>query len=91
VDTSPAAGYGVQAEVIAGDRHLRLFSEVSTLGFAASVFDAHLERFVGQTTADNMEDAKNTAELLARAYLKAAGILEIPPVYWETNPQRRQR
>lgn len=75
---------GVWAEVKVGSEHLRLFSEHSALGVHASVFNAVTKTWIAPSEAvEDIEQGKERAEQHARAYLKKAVNLDLPPLEWK--------
>jgi hypothetical protein len=77
---------GVWAEVIVGGEHLRLFSEHNAQGVQTSVFNVVAKNWIAPSqTVDDIEQGKDTAEAHARAYLLAAGRLELPPLEWKES------
>jgi hypothetical protein len=75
---------GVWAEVKVGGEHLRLFSEQSTLGVQASVYNVIAKKWIAPSEAvDDIEQGKDRAAAHAREYLYCAGHLELPPLEWK--------
>jgi hypothetical protein len=75
---------GVWAEVKIGGEHLRLFSEHNALGVQASVYNASAKRWIAPSeSVDDIEQGKDRAEAYARAYLREAGNLDLPPLEWK--------
>jgi hypothetical protein len=77
---------GVWAEVRVGSEHLRLFSEHSTLGVLASVYNVNEKNWVAPSeSVDDIEQGKERAAAHARAYLNHAANLELPPLKWKES------
>ena len=76
--TYPKQGDGFWADV----EHLRLFSEVTTLGWASAVFDKTAKGFVGREWATDSEDGKRKAVRIAEIVLKKT----LRAVDWKQNP-----
>jgi hypothetical protein len=80
---------GVWAEVKVGGEHLRLFSEHSAQGVQASVYNVKAKRWITPSEAvDDIEQGKERAEEYARAYLKHAANLDLPPLRWKEARSR---
>jgi hypothetical protein len=77
---------GVWAEVKVGDQHLRLFSEHNAQGVQASVYNVTAKNWIAPSeTVDDIEQGKDKASAHARAYLRNAGNLELPPLEWKKS------
>ena len=77
---------GVWAEVKVGGEQLRLFSEQSALGVQASVYNVVAKNWIAPSeSVDDIEQGKVRAEIYAKAYLKKAGNLELPPLEWKKS------
>jgi hypothetical protein len=75
---------GVWAEVKVGGEHLRLFSEHNAQGVQASVYNVRTKEWIAPSeVADDIEDGKERATAYAKAYLKRAVSLELPPLQWK--------
>ena len=75
---------GVWAEVKVGGEHLRLFSEHNAQGVQASVYNVRTKEWIAPSeVVDNIEDGKDKAAAYAKAYLKRAANLELPPLQWK--------
>jgi hypothetical protein len=75
---------GVWAEVKIGGEHLRLFSEHNALGVQASVYNAGAKRWIAPSeSVDDIEQGKDRAAAYARAYLREACNLDLPPLEWK--------
>jgi hypothetical protein len=77
---------GVWAEVKVGSEHLRLFSEQSALGVQASVYNVNAKNWIAPSeSVDDIEQGKDRASEHARAYLRKAANLELPPLTWKQS------
>jgi len=77
---------GVWAEVRVGGEHLRLFSEHNAQGVQASVYNVTAKNWIAPSEpVDDIEQGKDRAEEYARAYLRKAGNLELPPLEWKKS------
>jgi hypothetical protein len=77
---------GVWAEVKVGGEHLRLFSEHSALGVQASVYNVSAKKWIAPSeSVDDIQQGKERAEACAKAYLKNAANLELPPLEWKKS------
>jgi hypothetical protein len=75
---------GLWAEVKVGGEHLRLFAEHNAQGVQASVYNVNAKNWVAPSEAvEDLQHGKDRAGALAEAYLKRAGILELPPLEWK--------
>lgn len=75
---------GVWAEVKVGGEHLRLFSEHNAQGVQASVYNVRTKEWIAPSeVVDGIEDGKERAAAYAKAYLKHAACLELPPLQWK--------
>jgi hypothetical protein len=75
---------GVWAEVKVGGEHLRLFSEHNAQGVQASVYNVRTKEWIAPSeVVDDIEDGKERATAHAKAYLKRAVNLELPPLQWK--------
>jgi hypothetical protein len=80
---------GVWAEVKIGQEHLRLFSEHNAQGVQASVFNVKANAWIAPSEAvDDIEEGKDRAAAYARAYLRRAADLELPPLHWKESRAR---
>ena len=80
---------GVWAEVKVGDENLRLFSERNALGVQASVYNVNAKNWIAPSElVEDIEQGKDRAAAHARAYLRHAGNLELPPLEWKKFPLR---
>ena len=77
---------GFWAEVKVGGEHLRLFSEQSTLGVQASVYNVNAKNWIAPSEpVDDIEQGKERAAARASAYLRAAANLELPALNWKKS------
>ena len=78
---------GFWAEVKVGGQHLRLFSEHSPLGVQASVYNVGAKNWIAPSEfVEDIEQGKERAEAHAKAFLKEAANLEMPPlVVWKKS------
>jgi hypothetical protein len=77
---------GVWAEVKVGGEHLRLFSEHGALGVQASVYNVNAKNWIAPSeSVDDIEQGKDRAADHARAYLRAAANVELPPLNWKKS------
>jgi hypothetical protein len=77
---------GVWAEVKVGSEHLRLFSEQSALGVQSSVYNVNAKNWIAPSeSVDDIEQGKDRASEHARAYLRKAANLELPPLTWKQS------
>ena len=75
---------GVWAEVILGGEHLRLFSEHNAMGVQTSVYNVATKTWIAPSEpVDDIEEGKERAAEHARAYLKQAANVELPPLEWK--------
>lgn len=80
---------GFWAEVRVGDEHLRLFSEHNAMGVQASVFNVKANAWIAPSEAvEDIEQGKDRAAEYAKAYLKRAANLELPPLNWKKSRSR---
>jgi hypothetical protein len=80
---------GVWAEVILGGEHLRLFSEHNAMGVQTSVYNVATKTWIAPSEpVDDIEEGKERAEEHARAYLKQAANVELPPLEWKKARSR---
>jgi hypothetical protein len=77
----PRIGEGYWADTVSGKYQLRLFSELTALGWAAVVYDANSKKFLAREWADDLEDGKQKAEALAKKILKI-----VPKLEWKRSP-----
>jgi hypothetical protein len=76
--------HGVWSDVKIGGEHLRLFSEQSTFGVQASVYNMIAKNWVAPVeAADDIEQGKDRAAAHAREYLYSTVHLELPPLKWK--------
>jgi len=76
----------VWAEVKVGGERLRLFSEHSTMGVHALVYNLNAKNWTAPSEAvDDIEQGKDRAAAHAGAYLYSAGHLELPPLEWKKS------
>jgi len=87
----PVVGDGFRADIMAGLRKLRLFSEVYELGHVALVYDLDEHREVSRQDADDLETGKRLAEQAAANYLRRLDGTALPRVEWAMNAQARNR
>jgi hypothetical protein len=77
---------GVWAEVKVGNEQLRLFSEHNAQGVQVSVYNVNTKSWIAPSElVDDIEQGKDRAEEYARAYLKRAVDLELPPLRWKKS------
>ena len=77
---------GVWAEVKVGGEHLRLFSEHNAQGVQASVYNVTAKKWIAPSEPVNdIEEGKDKAAAHARAYLRNAGNLDLPPLEWKKS------
>jgi len=75
---------GVWAEVKVGKEELRLFSEHNAQGVQMSVYNVNTKSWIAPSeSVDDIEHGKQRAEECARAYLKHAADLDLPPLRWK--------
>ena len=80
---------GVWAQVEVGGEHLRLFSEQNAQGIQASVYNIKTKTWIAPSEpVDDIEQGKDRAEELAKAYLKRVAGLELPPLQWKESRAR---
>jgi hypothetical protein len=80
---------GVWAEVEVGGEHLRLFSEDNAQGIQASVYNVRTKTWIAPSEAvEDIEQGKDRAIELARAYLKRVSKLDLPPLQWKESRDR---
>ena len=80
---------GVWAEVELGGEHVRLFSEHNAQGIQASVYNVKTKTWIAPSEpVDDVEQGKDRAEELAKAYLKRVAILDLPPLQWKESRDR---
>jgi hypothetical protein len=73
----------VCAEVRAGGTNIRLFSENTPGGVKICVFDVDSREWIARfQAADDIEQGKKKAEVLAKAYLESTLHSELPIVAW---------
>ena len=72
----PMLTEGIWAEVEVAGEHLRLFSEQNAQGIQASVYSVNTRTWIAPSeTVDDIEQGKDRAEELAKAYLKTVASL----------------
>jgi hypothetical protein len=77
---------GVWAEVKVNGEHLRLFSEQSTLGVQASVYNVNAKNWIAPSeSVDDVEQGKDRAAEHARVYLRNVANLELPALQWKKS------
>ena len=80
---------GVWAEVEVGGEHLRLFSEHNAQGIQASVYNVKAKTWVAPSEAvEDIDQGKDRAEELAKAYLKRVADLDLPALAWKKSRAR---
>lgn len=80
---------GVWAEVEIGGEHLRLFSEDNAQGIQASVYSVKTKTWVAPSEpVEDIEQGKDRAEAVARAYLRRVAGLDLPPLVWKQSRAR---
>ena len=81
---------GVWTEVEVGGEHLRLFSENNAQGIQASCSsNVKTKTWIAPSeSVEDIEQGKDRTEELARAYLKRAGNLDLPPLQWKESRDR---
>ena len=85
----PMLTEGVWAEVEVAGEHLRLFSEQNAQGIQASVYSVNTRTWIAPSEpVDDIEQGKDRAEELAKAYLKTVGSLSLPPLKWKESRAR---
>jgi hypothetical protein len=85
----PMLTEGVWAEVEVAGEHLRLFSEQNAQGIQASVYSVKTRTWIAPSEpVDDIEQGKDRAEELAKAYLKTVASLDLPPLKWRESRAR---
>ena len=85
----PMLTEGVWAQVEVGGERLRLFSEQNAQGIQASVYNVITKTWIAPSEpVDDIEQGKNRAEMLAKAYLKRVASLDLPPLQWRESRAR---
>ncbi len=85
----PMLTEGVWAEVEVAGELLRLFSEQNAQGIQASVYSVNTRTWIAPSEpVDDIEQGKDRAEELAKAYLKTVGSLSLPPLKWKESRAR---
>jgi len=80
---------GVWTEVEIGGEHLRLFSENNAQGIQASVYNVKTKTWIAPSeTVEDIQQGKDRTEDLARAYLKQAANVDLPPLQWKESRAR---
>jgi hypothetical protein len=80
----PMLTEGVWAQVEVGGEHLRLFSEQNAQGIQVSVYNVKTKTWIAPSeTVEDIEQGKDRAEELAKAYLKRVASLDLPPLQWK--------
>jgi len=80
---------GVWAEIKVGDEYLRLFSENNAQGVQASVYNVKTKTWLAPSEdVDDIEQGKEWAVDVARAYLKRAGHTKLPSLRWKESRSR---
>jgi len=80
---------GVWAEIKVGAEHLRLFSESNAQGVQASVYNVRTKTWLAPSEdVDDIEEGKEKAADVARAYLKRVAGSELPPLTWKESRSR---
>jgi hypothetical protein len=80
---------GVWAQVEVGGEHLRLFSEQNAQGIQVSVYNVKTKTWIAPSeTVEDIEQGKDRAEKLAKAYLKRVTNLDLPPLQWKESRAR---
>jgi hypothetical protein len=80
---------GVWAQVEVGGEHLRLFSEQNAQGIQVSVYNVKTKTWIAPSeTVDDIDQGKDRAEKLAKAYLKRVANLDLPPLQWKKSRAR---
>ena len=80
---------GVWAEVEVAGEHLRLFSEQNAQGIQASVYSVKTRTWIAPSEpVDDIEQGKDRAEEIAKAYLKTVASLDLPPLKWKESRAR---
>jgi hypothetical protein len=80
---------GVWTEVEVGGEHLRLFSENNAQGIQASVYNVKTKTWIAPSEpVEDIQQGKDRTEELARAYLKQAANLDLPPLQWKESRDR---
>jgi len=78
---------GFWSEVKVADEHLRLLSERSGKVVQVSVYNVNAKSWIALSEpVGDIEQGKEKAEEYARAYLKRAANLELPPLKWKESP-----
>lgn len=70
------------AEVQAQGKHLRMFCELTDVGFTATVYDVELDQKVMDEIADSFEDGRQKCEECVRRYLNQT----VPKLNWIHHP-----
>lgn len=77
---------GVWAEIRVGEEQVQLFSEHNAQGVQVSVYNVKAKRWIAPSeTVENIEQGKDRAVEYARAYLKHATNLDLPPLHWKKS------
>jgi hypothetical protein len=80
---------GVWAEIRVGNEHLRLFSEHNAQGVQASVYNVSTKTWIAPSEqVEDIEQGKERALEHARAYLKHAAQVDLPPLTWKEARSR---
>lgn len=80
---------GVWAEVKVGTEHLRLFSEHNAQGVQASVYNVNTKSWIAPSElVEDIEQGKEKAVGYAKAHLKLAAHLDLPPLMWKQSRSR---
>jgi hypothetical protein len=77
---------GFWAEIRLAGEHLKLFSEHNALGVQASVYNVNTKNWIApsEPVAD-IEQGKDRAAAYAKAHLKYAANLDLPPLLWKKS------
>lgn len=77
---------GFWAEIRLAGEHLKLFSEHNALGVQVSVYNVNTKSWIApsEPVAD-IEQGKDRAAAYAKAHLKYAANLDLPPLVWKKS------
>jgi hypothetical protein len=75
---------GFWAEVVIGNEHLRLFSEVTPFGVQASVFNVRDKTWIAPSElVESIDYGKDRSEEHASAYLRRVANCDLPSLNWK--------
>ena len=77
---------GFWAEIRLAGEHLTLFSEHNALGVQASVYNVNTKSWIAPSEpVTDIEQGKDRAAAYAKAHLKYAANLDLPPLVWKKS------